>query len=421
MTKQLLPVFLLLILAGFASALTVSPTGSVVSPFVVNITANETQDNLTFSIVGTNVSGTCSNCAELLQTVDLEPGNYTASATQSLGNDSSQVNATFTVESLSISILDPDATTYTSGYILVNLAANMMADSIEWRTNATYQDGCTNCSTFNTTIVLEAGNHTLTARAKKGELVKIASVDFVVDTVNVTNDTNVTNVTTNVTNVTNVTNMTNVTNVTNVTNSTNVTNVTTPPQGNETPRFTVGMNKLPQMVESGNITDHELALIIRQTKLNPGIINRLVKTGRLGNESITAIIETQKTPPGIWAKVMGFFGVHVKTAKEELAENYDLTEEQAQLLLSDADVTGKKVKEKVQEKLANAKSAKQYAPGQVKNGTNETRAVKPDVPPGEAKKAVNGTNASVRGNEAKGNDTPKNRTEKPANASGKNK
>jgi hypothetical protein len=82
-------------------------------------------------------------------------------------------------------------------------------------------------------------------------------------------------------------------------------NETVPPPGNGTgePRFTVGLNKLPQEFASGNMTDAELASIIRANKLTPGVINRLIKTGKLGNESINAIIETQKTPPGIFRKL----------------------------------------------------------------------------------------------------------------------
>lgn len=344
-----------------ATALTIEPSGNVFSPVNVQVSANDTVDTLLFTLNGNNIS--CNNCSNVSQSMNLSPGTYTIVATQTLGNATESVNNTITVLDLEVTIDHPKNQTYTSENISVNITTNIAA-TISYRIdNGTYQSGCENCTAFNTTIQVQNGSHTLDARAVLQNIVKQSSTMFFVNISQITNGTGNTttpgNTTTNTTNTTN--NTTNPGNTTNTTNTTNSNN-TTKPVKNETGRpYTLGLNKLPQQVTSGNLTDHELAEIIRNNKINPGIINRLIKTGKLGNESIDAIIDTQKTPKGILAKIAGFLGIEVKTAKEKIIDQYNVTQEQAEKLINDEDVS-QKTKEKIEKIKPSLPKEKKAAP-----------------------------------------------------------
>ena len=414
--------FSIVTIAAAATALTiVSPTpGQHESPVSINLTTNQTQDSLSYSIVPGNATGECTNCSAITESVSLAPGNYTLTATSVLGNRTEQADVSFEVvrpeaaPDFSISILDPnDNQTYPSNYILINLATNITADNIEYRLdNGSFQTACTNCSAFQTTLQVLNGTHTLAARASLDNVTKSDSATFTVappqeaqlsltiasphaqqytspvlfslltdkpaaisyrlNNATVTACSNCSDyekskslspgnytltVLASAQNQTvNGTVSFSVVGVNQTGNQTNGHNKTNESRG---PRFTLRFEKLPQLVESGGLNDTELAAIIRANKLNPGILNRLVKTGKLGNESIAAIIDTQKTPPGIFRKILGLFGIYLPTPKEELVTHYNLSEEQMTKLLTDDDVS-----EQVSDHLK--RELKRIPPGQAK-------------------------------------------------------
>jgi hypothetical protein len=374
----------LLLCSGFTTALTVSPLpGTYTSPVGVNITTDATQDSITFSVGDINSS--CINCTELSQSVNLAAGEHTLFAVSELNGTNETANSTFTIQpSFDLEIYDPNNETYNTSSTSMYVVTTAIVDTIKYQLDGdAFVQGCANCSSYNNSISAAAGAHTLTVRATLGDIVKDRSVTFgLTFDGNVTNGTNITNG-----------------NATNITrNTTNVTGNTTPVSNGTGPRFTLGLNKLPQQVETGNITDAQLAQIIRDNKLNPGIINRLIKTGKLGNDSISAIIETQKTPPGIWGKIVGFFGIHVNTAKENLAETYDLTAEQAAQLAEDPDVRPEII-EKIEAKIKQrVEEGKKIPPGLAKklestdNETNSTDAQ--NKPTGKGKPENVGKNNS---------------------------
>lgn len=345
----------------------------------VLITEDKIVDSINYSIGEFNQS--CENCSNISQTLELESGTYELIASSYDGENQTSKNVTFTVlENLTIVIKSPMAGNNTNP-VLINFSTNSLS-------NLTYNlDGnetvvCDSCSQFSTSKNLSIGNHTLTV---------LASNQF--QSVNKTLKFRVVN-------------------LTNVTiepdNSTNTTNNETEDESDdeEYPRFTLGLNKLPQALEAGELTDEELAQIIRNNRLNPGVTNRLIKTGLLGDESIDAIIETQKTPPGIFKKILGFFGFEVKTAKEELIEEYNLSSNQKVKLITDQDIseeTVEELKEDIkrvppgqQKKIASvqAQVVNQETNTQIDNSDEDNKPgftppgleKKGKIPPGQAKK-----------------------------------
>lgn len=339
--------FAILATSGASGLVIDSPTENTTYTGVVpiDVSSNVTVDSLTASVDGQEFS--CLNCSELTGSANLSDGDYVLTATEMLGNETLEMNVSFAVllnsseengtdngttnetdsgednhtvnASVEISVAD----SYPQGLDVVFVCepTDFAPTSFDWvfGDNSSI-DGLNVSDVFHTfpengTYVVECIAHEENLSASDEFEITVASV--------VMNDTDQ-----------------------NETDNENETPV------NETgePRFTVGLNKLPQEVEAGTYTDAELAQIIRDNQLNPGVINRLVKTGMLGNESIDAIIETQFTPPGIFRKVIGFFGFHVPTPKERLVEQYELSDVQkARLMLSED--TSEQVVEELEQEL----------------------------------------------------------------------
>jgi hypothetical protein len=454
-----------------AAALTVSsPTEtSYIGTVPISVTANATQDSISYVVEPGKVTATCEDCSSLSGNLNLTPGTYAFSATALLGNETEEASLNFSVISIpdvtpldfSLEINDPKNTTLTSQYVYVNLATNATVDSLEYRLDSGfYTEACTDCSTFNTTVLTENGTHTFRTRATIGNLTKQASVAFTVAPavvvpaklhlsiespeakgyrggVPVRLETNLAaSISYAIDGAHQTLACTNCSRYTTNLNLSlgNHTLVATAVAANQSdtasvhfsvvnrsenktgkPPYASGFEKLPQAVSSGNISDAELAAIIRANRLNPGIINRLIKTHKLGNESISAIIDTQQTPPGIWRKIMGFFGVHLKTPKDSIAETYNLTEEQDAKLLASDDVTPKTQEHARQnlqaheKKRIEASNDAKAAPGQEKKASNDassagnSKKVGSQNNPGQAKKQQGRNGSEDNANRGKDN------------------
>jgi len=124
----------------------------------------------------------------------------------------------------------------------------------------------------------------------------------------------------------------------------------------EESRFTEGFQKLPKEYASGQVSDSELLSIIESNKLNPGIINRLAKTGRLTQEHIDAITETQFLPVGIFRKLLGRIGFGKNRPVESLIDNYNLTDSQLSSLIRNSELPSGTIKKIAGGKFAGAKT-----------------------------------------------------------------
>lgn len=299
----------------------------------VNITANTTLDNITF-YVG-NYSMACITCSGIITDMNLSDGEYLLIAEGVKGNLSKNATVNFKVnttipeepKNFTITIENPKNVTYNTSTVPVKIKANTTLDNITI-TIGNLSESCTNCSELAKNLYLTNGTYTLHTTGKLGNITHNESVTFTVKILD------------------------------------------KPPKEDE-PRFTLGLQHLPQAVERGELTDSKLAEIIRENHLNPGIINRLIKTGKLGEESIDAILETQFNPPGIFRKILGFFGVQTSTYATKIHETYDLTESNLQNLVTREDLpsnAAEQVKQQLQEKT--------------------TQRGPPTTPPGQAKKEV---------------------------------
>jgi hypothetical protein len=337
------------------------------SDVMLSIVHNETLDNITYTIDSGSNNLACENCSNFTTTLNLTEGNHTVAASGMLGNDSFSTNVDFSIvfpvsetenntdnnttnetnatQDFSLSIGSPTSQTYTTHLIWVSLMTNTTVDNMSYSVDGGLSIlACSNCSVYNTTLTMSDGMHMLNASATWMDLTKWASVSFNVNTTVTQNNTN----------------MTNQTNTTGNTTGNNTGNNTGNQSMNRTgPRFSLGFEKLPQAVEAGNISDSELAQIIRNNSLNPGILNRLIKTGKLGNESINAIIDTQKTPWGIFKKIFNWLGVKQESYSSLIYDNYQLSDDQEKKLANREDLPQgykKNIEKKEQQKTNDGNS-----------------------------------------------------------------
>lgn len=287
----------------------------------VGISSDKTLDNISIKLDDNNYQLFCSNCSAHNATINVSEGNHTLQAKGSLSGIEKQAFVNFAVafpppqvqDGLHLAIISPQPRNYTNKKILFNFSANINS-TINFLLDNHEYNACINCSSFTKLVNLQTGNHTLTVNAILGNLSDSQAMNFSI-----------------------------------------MPNLTKAP-GNETKnntdarKFTKGLNNLPKLLEKGEISDHELAEIIRHSKINPGIINRLIKTGKLGDESIGAILETQFKPNGILKKILKLLGINQKTHAELIYENYNLTLRLEYKLLSSDDIS-EDYAEKIEKKL----------------------------------------------------------------------
>ena len=318
-------VALLMVLSTFALEIS-SPESKTynTTQIPLEFLSNQTLDNITYSLDNQSFLA-CENCSQFNDTINVSVGNHTLLITGKLGNQTFVQNVSFSVQtpdgelnetinettnlSINLDILSPENIVYDTATIPLNFSTDINS-IINYTLDNTTTLACSNCTSFSTIVDLEEGNHNLVVNAFSGMFNESKEVNF---TVNVTqvNDTNQTD------------------------------DQDDKDEDEGEPRFSLGFNKLPQAVANGEFSDAELAQIIRENKLNPGIINRLIKTGKLGNESIEAILETQFNPPGILKKILGFFGFKQSTFSELIYENYDLSYNNKQKIVTRDDLPAK--------------------------------------------------------------------------------
>lgn len=279
-----------LIAEAFALTVTGPQNATYVRSAVLNVSTNH-ESTLTYTIDDETVV-LCETCLQTDTILDLEAGHYTILIEAERDGETLSETVSFTITDFSVRIGNPRAETYTGDLplsVLINVTASETLDSIEATLNGeTYS--CNSCEALTRTVSLGAGTYTLEALGT----------------------------------------------LTEETSSTNVTFTVSAHEAEEEPddepRFTTGLQHLPQAVERGEYTDSELASIIRENDLNPGVLNRLIRTGKLGDESIDAILETQFAPPGILWRLLGWIGIGRPSVPEAIAQNYDVSESQAQAI-----------------------------------------------------------------------------------------
>ncbi|MFT4260985.1 MAG: hypothetical protein ACMXX9_00970 [Candidatus Woesearchaeota archaeon] len=308
----------------------------------LDIVSNESYNNISYVLNDEDKVLLCENCSNHSSFIEAIQGNNILNITGFKENESVSKLVNFTVEieeevnettDFSFHILLPENIIYNTSQIPVTIAANKTLDKIEVITNNLSLE-CDNCSQLSDTINLSNGNYTITAIGYLDNITKNISKTFVVEVEEEMPETN----------------------------------------------FTQGFQHLPREFERGELSDEELATIIRNNELNPGIINRLIKTGMLENESINAILETQFNPPGIFRRLASFFRIQHQTYASLIYENYELSEEAQNKLLVREDLPKTKqneLRERVRERPTPSNSPL------VQNNESEGKV----VPPGQQNRA----------------------------------
>ncbi len=294
-----------------------SPQNQTYNTSLVPISAfaNRTLDRISQKFDAESFVSICTHCSSINGTLNLSAGNHSMTVKGELGNMTHEASAKFAyvppfanltnqtngtnqtnstnqtngsgqnATALNLSIASPTASTYATRYIRLDFRTNINS-KINYTLDNISHHGCSNCQSFKKTVELRNGTHELAVRAFAYNQSVSKAVSFIVNIAPKNNTPR---------------------------NKTSFTG-----------KFD-NFNKLPQLVEKVEIADEDLAEIIRNNKLNPGVINRLIKTGKLGNASLEAIINTQFAPPGILDKLMAALGFSQKSFAELIYENYNTT------------------------------------------------------------------------------------------------
>ena len=360
-----------------------------VSTILIEIESNETLDELSLDIDG-NLEILCTDCSYNKVNKTFTEDIHILTVWGTLGEITKNQTVEFNVflEGLefSLDIVSPEEKTYSTPFILINVSSNMTLDKIEVNLGDLSFE-CENCSYILEELNLTNGDYDLLVYGFLQETTIEKSIEFEVDyhddedeDDNDDEDDEEDDEDDN------------------EDEEDNDDEDDESAEKNESLRFSQGLSKLPKLYDSGELTDLELASIIRNNKLNPGVINRLIKSGKLENESINAILDTQAKPSGIFRKLLSLIGIKQKSYAEDIYESYNISDSIKKNLLKRNDVSkkyiekiGKELKEKQSEKSEKINSGS----GKTLNIGNQKKA-DTEFPPGFSKK--NSNEKSGKGN-----------------------
>lgn len=327
----------------------------------IKIESDKTLDEIHVEFEG--YENSCDNCSLFEDAVNLSDGNYTLTVTGKLDDLEKQDSVDFEVDKpivleFDLDIIKPESEQYEEE-IQIRVITNKVVNEIHVEFEG-YEKSCDDCSVFEDSVTISEGNYTLTAIGKLGNVTDQESVSFEVIEVQTDPDDEADD---------------------------DDDDDDNNRDSDGEPRFTLNLNKLPQAVASGNYDDDELADIIRRNRLNPGVINRLIKTGNLGEESIEAILDTQFKPRGILSRLLSWLGFRQPSYAELIYDEYDLPVKAKQKLVIREDLPKgqqNKLKAELEEEVkvrnkTSTGSQKSYNVGK-----------QSDLPPGLAKKGVSG-------------------------------
>ncbi len=256
----------------------------------------------------------CNDCSSFQVTLNnLANSDHTVKVIGLAGNDTDDASVIFRVnetQEVDVTITQPtQGSLHLDNDVILRATMNVVGTLKYKLDNQSEVVACTSCSSFSKTLKdLSNGQHTVKVTGLSGSKSDDATVNFTVN---------------------------------------QSTTTTVKPKENETgePRFALGFQKLPQQFAAGEVTEAQLKSILENNKLNPGIINRLAKTGKLTPSLIDTITETQFLPKGIAGKLLGVLGFGKNKAVETLIKNYNLTDAQLINLISHSELPAGQVKQ----------------------------------------------------------------------------
>jgi hypothetical protein len=346
--KHTIMMILALCMIAAASALEIeSPVHRTYNDTAIRleVSHNETLDMMEYSVDGSNFSMLCTNCSSSGLDMEISDGDHNISVRGTKGNASYIDTVGFSVDvpmDFAFAIVSPVAKTY-YGEVPIEIRSNTTLDRIRVEVGGHIFEW-TNASALVENVNLSNGTYVLKATGM-GEITREAQVTF---TVGKAYDGTWTNKTQNKTR----------------------TNAT----------FDLGFQNLPKLVEDGQVDDDELAHLLRTYQMNPGIINRLIKTGKLENASLSAILDNQQhQPQGIWNRLLMLVGLE-KSPSALIYERYNLSKGMQKKLIQRDDLP-KGIAKKVQDDL-------EVEEQDIDSGdeSEESLNVGKQIPPGQVKK-----------------------------------
>lgn len=299
------------------------------------LSANMTYEgNISYKLDNGNTTLICEACNSIAYTLsDLENGQHTISVIGQTENSTiiNSINFTISIQELNneleVIITQPqNLQEFNTTDVTISAEMNKQGTMSYKLNEDNLIQACELCSSFTEPLQgLEDGTYQLFVTGTAGNESTATSLFFVVNTT-LPSDRNDT--------------------IPPPFNETNPPNNNTNQSDDDVPKFSLGLQKLPKLLENGEISNEELTIIINSNKLNPGVINRLAKTGLLTEENKNAIVNTQFLPKGILDKILGLIGFAKNTNLEEFIENTNLNDEQLATLIEKNEIpemTAKKI------------------------------------------------------------------------------
>lgn len=239
----------------------------------------------------------CNNCSNFQVTLNnMANGLHTVKVTGVTSNETDDSTISFSVnetQDLVVTITQPSENSLHLNNDVILRASMNTAGTLKYKQDSNAEvTACANCSTFSVVLRdLANGQHTVKVTGTSGSKTDDATVTFSVNQ--------------------------------------------SKPKENETEKhkFAKGFQKLPQQFAAGEVSEAELKSILQSNRLNPGLLNRLARTGKLTPDLIDTIIETQFLSAGKAGKLLGILGFGRNKVVETLARNYNLTDEQLARIL----------------------------------------------------------------------------------------
>ena len=221
----------------------------------LSVRSNVTLDLLNYSLDNQLQALACENCSGFSKEFNLSNGTHTFDVFGFAGNERAFDAVNFSINlielnntpingtnnatngsaslpaNLTLTIASPKSITYANKTVLLNFSTSINS-TISYILDGQQQNACTQCTEFSSLVVLENGQRNIGVNASSGNLTVLQNVTFVVNQTQIINNTNQTKP---------------------IKNDTNATS-----------RFSKGFEKLPKLVEEGQISDSELAEILKK-------------------------------------------------------------------------------------------------------------------------------------------------------------
>ncbi len=329
---------LLIMLVTTAAAFEIeSPEGRVSGITTLRITHDDDLDSISYSVDSSSYRTVCEDCDEYEADIILSDGKHVIRARGYDGSDRFSDSVEVIVGEHRIEIRSPKEQAY-SGDVRIDVRTSEMVDKLRVEVDdERYQ--CENCSRLEKTVSLDDGEYELEATSWLGDDEETASVTFTVEKDRYWVESPV--------------QKTYGWDVTVMLRSTEKIDMGFEVDGIE--KACEDCTKLSKVVvldegeyelDAWFIVDGEkhrqtVEFTVRDAlswtaRLPPGQINRMIKSGKLTQDQIEDILDSQRIPPGIFGKLFTFFS---GSYADNIVKHYDVNDSLREKLLERDDLS----------------------------------------------------------------------------------